>query len=295
VEPYTITERLVDWGFGERTSVPTDGSDQESYRGWIQGTALGFDDSLRNGDGHLERGILGFDIVQRPDLIVGVAGGWENAGSDAFDNQVNTDINGLFIGPFVAWKPNPNIVLDLWGGYAQDNVDSNIAGLQGSYDVNRFFVSANATGRWFWGETEIRPKLELFYSNDDTETHSYSPTAGTGLPGDLRLEVPGGHDDLFISTLSAEVRREYQLSSGTRFAPYLRLGVDVQLARPNDGDILDGDLRIVSTEPVTGNILAGMTMKFANGSMLDARGGFGAIGQDGLSVFGGQIAFEIPF
>lgn len=146
VEPYTITERLVDWGFGQRPGRPTSGPGQENYRGWFQGTALGFDDSLRDGDGHLQRGILGFDMVQRPDLIVGLAGGWENASSDAFDGQVSTDFNGYFIGPFLAWKPDPNLVLDLWAGYEQDNLDSNIAGLQGSYDIDRIFVSANATG-----------------------------------------------------------------------------------------------------------------------------------------------------
>ena len=295
VEPYTITERLVDWGFDQRAGGPTSGPGQETYRGWFQGTALGFDYSRRDGDGHLARGILGFDMVQRPDLIVGLAGGWEAGDFDAFDRQLDTDFNGYFIGPFVAWKPYPNLVLDLWAGYAQDNVDANIFGLQGDYDVNRIFVSANATGRWFWGETEIRPKLELFYSNDDTQSHSLRPLVGTGLPRDLRLDVPGGHDDLFISDLSAEVRREYQLASGTRVAPFARIGIDLMLARPNDGDILDGDLQFVSTEDVTGNILAGVDVAFVNGSRLEGRFAYGGIGQKDLDVFGGQIAFTIPF
>ena len=212
-----------------------------------------------------------------------------------FDDQISSDIDGYFVGPFVAWKPRTNLVLDLWAGYAQNNVDSNIAGLEGDYDVDRFFVSANATGRWFWGETEIRPKVELFYSNNDTGTHSYSPTEGLGLPTNLELEVPGGHDDLFVSTFSAEVRREFQFSSGTRIAPYVRFGIDWAPVRPNDGDILDGDLRLVSTGEVTGNVLAGLTMSFTNGSRLDGRVGYGGIGQRDLDVFGGQIAFTFPF
>ena len=295
VEPYTITERLVDWGFDQRAGPPTSGPGQETYRGWFQGTALGFDDSRRDGDGHLARGILGFDAVQRPDLIVGIAGGWEAGDSDAFDRQLDTDFDGYFVGPFVAWKPYPNLVLDLWAGYAQDNVDIDIFGLQGDYDIDRIFVSANATGRWFWGETEIRPKLELFYSNDDTQSHSLRPLVGSGLPRDLRLDVPGGHDDLFISDLSAEVRREYPLASGTRVAPFARIGIDLMLARPNDGDILDGDLRFVSTEDVTGNVLAGVDVAFVNGSRLEGRVAYGGIGQKDLDVFGGQIAFTIPF
>ena len=112
--------------------------------------------------------------MQRPDLIVGIAGGWEAGDSDAFDRQLDTDFDGYFVGPFVAWKPYPNLVLDLWAGYAQDNVDIDIFGLQGDYDIDRIFVSANATGRWFWGETEIRPKLELFYSNDDTQSPAFA-------------------------------------------------------------------------------------------------------------------------
>ena len=62
-----------------------------------------------------------------------------------------------------------------------------------------------------------------------------------------------------------------------------------------DGDILDGDLRLVSTEEVMGNVLAGMTMTFANHSRLDGRVGYGGIGQRDLDVFGGQIAFTFPF
>ncbi|MEK1887325.1 MAG: autotransporter outer membrane beta-barrel domain-containing protein [Phyllobacterium sp.] len=295
VEPYTITERLVDWGFDGGAAQPTSGAGEKIYRGWFQGTALGFDDSLRGGDGHLERGILGFDMVQRPDLVLGVAGGYENASSDGFDGQSNVDFDGYFVGPFVAWKPDPHLVLDLWAGYAQDDVDNNTAGMQGSYDLDRIFVSANATGRWFVGETEIRPKLELFYSNDDTSSHSYSPTEGSGLPENLRLDVDGGHDNLFISTLSAEVRREYRLSSGISITPYARIGMDIMLDRPNDGKILDGDLNIVSTSSVTGNILAGADLVFTSGSRLEGRIAYSKIGQDDLDVYGGQIAFTIPF
>ena len=67
------------------------------------------------------------------------------------------------------------------------------------------------------------------------------------------------------------------------------------LARPNDGDILDGDLQFVSTEDVTGNILAGVDVAFVNGSRLEGRVAYGGIGQKDLDVFGGQIAFTIPF
>ena len=56
-----------------------------------------------------------------------------------------------------------------------------------------------------------------------------------------------------------------------------------------DGDILDGDLRLVSTEEVTGNVLAGMTMTFTtNHSRSDGRVGCGGIWQNDLNVFGGQ-------
>jgi outer membrane autotransporter protein len=137
--------------------------------------------------------------------------------------------------------------------------------------------------------------VELFYSNDNTLSHSYSPTIGSGFPEDLRLQVPGGHDDLFISTLSTEVRREYQLSSGTVVSPYARIGVDFNLGRPGHGDIVNGDLEIVSTEPGTGNILAGVDVAFTNGSRLEARVGYGGIGEEDLDKYGGQIAFTIPF
>jgi hypothetical protein len=112
LEPYTITERLVDWGF-ELPSGPAGGAGQQDYRGWFQGTALGFNDSLRDGDGHLERGYLGFDLLRQPDLRLGIAGGYENAGSNGFDSQISTDFNGYFVGPFVAWKPDRNLVLQL--------------------------------------------------------------------------------------------------------------------------------------------------------------------------------------
>lgn len=295
VEPYTITERLVDWGFDGGVGRSANGADQKIYRGWFQGTALGFDDSLRDGDGHLERGIFGLDMVRRPDLILGIAGGYENASSDAFEGQVSTDFDGYFVGPFVAWKPDPNVVLDLWAGYARDDVNSYIAGIQSSYDVDRIFVSANATGRWFFGETEIRPKLELFYSNDDTSSHSYRPTSFSGLPSDLRLEVDGGHDNLFITTLSTELRRDYRLSSGIVITPYARIGMDVMIDRPSDGKILDGNLEIVSTSSFSGNILAGMDVVFSGGTRLEGRVTYSKIGQDDLDVIGGQIALTIPF
>ena len=113
----------------------------------------------------------------------------------------------------------------------------------------------------------------------------------------LRLHdlAVGYRNRTVLSGLSAEARREYRLSSGMLVAPYARIGMDVMLERPNDGDILDDDFRFVSTESVTGNVLAGMAVTFQNGSRLDARVGYAGIGQNGLDVYGGEVAFTIPF
>ena len=72
---------------------------------------------------------------------------------------------------------------------------------------NRVLVSANATGRYFHRDFEIRPKLEVFYSNDETLTHEYQSDGAAGTSEAYSLRIDGGHDSLLFSSLSADMRR----------------------------------------------------------------------------------------
>ncbi|HMQ95407.1 MAG TPA: autotransporter outer membrane beta-barrel domain-containing protein, partial [Amaricoccus sp.] len=290
-DPYTITERLVGWGFGAPGGTPvTPTPDGKERRGWFQGrsSTFDFDGSGRDSGGHRNEAIVGFDVVRRPDLVYGLAAGWEDGHADSFGGQVDSRFDGYFFGPYVGWKPDPDLVLDLWVGYARRDFSNSIAGFDSDFDVNRVFVSANATGRYLRGDYELRPKLELFYANDDIPDHSYSN-------GGSRFGVVGGHDDEMVSTLSGEVRREHVTSGGTRIAPYFRVGIDAWLARPNDGLLLDGDLNEFSMSAITGDLRAGVNAAFLNGGRFDARVGYGGIGEDGLEIVEGEIALSIPF
>jgi hypothetical protein len=185
-------------------------------------------------------------------------------------------------------------VLDLWVGYARRSVDSRVAVLSSDYDIDRLFVSANATGRLVRGDYEIRPKLELFYSNDDADAHSYSVDSGGVLPPGFRVDVDGGSDDLFISTLSGEVRRGFLLASGTRIEPFGRVGIQALLTQPNDGQLINGDFDYAEVDPVTGQLLGGVGVAFASGGRLDARVLWEGIGGD-FDALGAEIGLSLPF
>ena len=297
-EPYTITERLVGWGFGGENGGPsTGGPDEERRRAWFQAGASRFDDSRygRDGDGSRDEVIVGFDLARQPDLILGLAGGWETAQADAFNGSQDISYDGWLFGPYAAWIPREDFVLDLWVGYARRDVTSEIAGLESDYAINRVFVSANATGRYFHRDFEIRPKLEVFYSNDETLTHEYRSGGAAGIPEDYSLRIDGGHDNLLFSSLSADVRRSYLTRSGAVIEPFAGLSVDAWLDRPNDGQLVGGDLTLQSTDSVTGAVEAGVAMRFENGGRLDVRAAYGSIGDGDLSDYGGSIAFSLPF
>ncbi len=297
-EPYSITERLVPWGFGGPGGLPETGrAEGPESRVWIEGSALRYDEDRdgRDGDGSREEIILGFDMIRRADLVYGLAMGWETARSESFDGGVETGFDGYFFGPYAAWLPDPDLVVDIWVGYARRGVDSDIAGLESGYDIDRLFVSANATGRHQYGDWEVRPKFEFFYASDESDDATYRPAADSGLPADYQFRVEGGTESLALTTFSVEVRRPWMLADGTRVEPFARIGLDAFLDRPNDGRILGGDLTLEDTSDVTGAALLGVTARLGNGALIDARIGSDAIGDDDFDVYGGEVSLIWPF
>ncbi len=297
IDPYTISERLVGWGFGGEGGRPMTNSDGPDRRAWFEADGLRFDDDRygRHGDGWRTEATIGFDLVRNPELVLGLAGGWENSSANAFSGSTKTSYDGYFFGPYAAFLPQENMVLDLWLGYARRRMDSRIAELESEYDVDRLFVSANATARYMRGGFELRPKFEFFYSDDDTASHAYRGRGGAGVAEDYRLWIDGASDDLAVTRISAELRRTYRKSGGTVFEPFARAGVDAYLARPYDGRVLDDQLELRSTDAVTGDLEAGLVVRFASGGRAVARVAIEDIGSGGLDSYGGQIALEFPF
>lgn len=282
--PYQISERLTDWGFLDAAEP-----DLQS-RTWVQFDGVTFDDdrASRDGDGHWSMTTLGFDMVAETDSRAGIAIGYEAGQARAYGGATQAEFTGIAVGPYVAHRASPDLVLDLWLGYAQRDVDTQILDLAANYDVSRLFLSANATHRWRGNGFEGLGKLTFFAAHDDRDRHSYH-SPGTAL------EVAGATDTSALIGLAAEIRRPPPSGRhGTIITPSARLGVNAWLQRPEDGAVYNVKLQLDETDDILLDAGVGLSIAMAKGGRFDLTVDYSGSG-DGLDAISGQLAYRVNF
>ena len=201
----------------------------------------------------MQQAYVGVDSLVTSNLVLGLAGAYEGSDQNGYRNYVSTDTDAYVIGPSVGYRVLPKVVLDGWLGYAYQNVDTRIANAKGSYSVNQFFASLNATAQLDFEFIGIQPKLSFYYSHADTDDLKLK----VGDLGGNRfgtLTVPINDQDVGLLDQSVEFNHAFAPTQDLLLMPYVRAGGRYAFQRPNDGKILSGDLTLVTSSPWSGNI-----------------------------------------
>jgi hypothetical protein len=285
LSPYSISDRLVGASLGKGVAR-SDGNASPSPS-WIEGGGFSASDDFagRDGDGQRFELQFGLDLISRSDIKIGLAGGIETASHDTLGGKVSSSYDGSYIGPYIAWMPRADLVLDAWFGYAARSFDAELLGSTTEFDVSRWFVSANATAEMPAGDFALRPKLGIFYSSDRAGAHDFVIDGRT-------LSVGAWEDEVILTSLSTELRRAVPDGSADA-VPYLLGGIDYYVERPNNGRVFDGSLELQDSSDWLGKVELGLTWPMGDDGLLDASLAYS--GNDETDVLAAQLRAEVKF
>lgn len=104
------------------------------------------------------------------------------------------------------------------------------------------------------GETQLRPKLSLSYAHFSNGSYDMGGVVA-GIP--VALRVAADSMNYGVAGAAVEVNRVVRTSGGTIVVPYAELGANHAFERPNDGQILTGNLTLATPSAWSGTSCIG--------------------------------------
>jgi hypothetical protein len=106
--------------------------------------------------------LSGLTYRARPNLLVGVTGGYENF------SYTQTDINGKLkgdgwtVGAYLGWKIIPTLRYDAAVTYSGIGYDGTAGTAQGNFNGNRWMFATGFTGSYSWANFNIEPSAKVY-------------------------------------------------------------------------------------------------------------------------------------
>ncbi|MGY3117866.1 hypothetical protein ACVWXQ_001803 [Bradyrhizobium sp. S3.14.4] len=106
--------------------------------------------------------LTGLTYRARPNLLVGVTGGYENF------SYTQTDINGKLkgdgwtVGAYLGWKIIPTLRYDVAVTYSGIGYDGTAGTAQGNFNGNRWIFATGFTGSYSWANFNIEPSAKVY-------------------------------------------------------------------------------------------------------------------------------------
>ncbi|WP_245331954.1 putative Ig domain-containing protein [Bradyrhizobium sp. NAS80.1] len=106
--------------------------------------------------------LMGLTYRARPDLLVGVLGGYENFSYT--DDSVNGKLkgDGWTVGAYLGWKIIPTLRYDAAVAYSGIGYDGLAGTAQGNFNGNRWLVSTGFTGTYKWAGFYVEPSAKVY-------------------------------------------------------------------------------------------------------------------------------------
>ncbi|MGM4957192.1 IPT/TIG domain-containing protein [Bradyrhizobium japonicum] len=147
--------------------------EQKDWLFWIDARGSGIDQwgsSGNIGQGATQATLFGQQINllsgltyrARPNLLVGVTGGYENF------SYTQTDINGKLkgdgwtVGAYLGWKIIPTLRYDVAVTYSGIGYDGTAGTAQGNFNGNRWIFATGFTGSYSWANFNIEPSAKVY-------------------------------------------------------------------------------------------------------------------------------------
>lgn len=106
--------------------------------------------------------LAGLTYRARPNLLVGVVGGYENF------SYTETDINGKLrgdgwtVGAYLGWKIIPKLRYDAALTYSGTGYDGTAGTAQGIFNGNRWIFATGFTGSYSWSNFNVEPSAKIY-------------------------------------------------------------------------------------------------------------------------------------
>lgn len=234
----------------------------------------------------------GMDRRLDENVVAGVAISLADASSDSYGGDWRTKSRGFTVGPYIAGRLSPNWALDGSLSYGSFQNDNQIDILSGSYRAQQFSGAVNLHGLFPLGEAQLRPKLTLTYAHTRSDAYDLSGSL-QGIPIAVRFSQASFN----LGTIEGytELNRTFRLASGALVMPYAEIGARYAFDRPEDGQILTGDLTLATPSPWSGTLRAGVRSLVARSTVIEAGVGYLSVGQSGLSAWEARLLASVSF
>ena len=265
----------------------TEGRDlvvESLWNGWVDLHHIGSQDrrnglDLDNGTGGVT---LGVDRRFGANVVAGLSLSLARSDSDSFGGTMTSQTKGLLVGPYLAVRLSDHWAADAAIAWGRDRTDTQFDVLHGSVDADRTTFAANANGQYEFDGTLVRPRLSAYYAHLSSGAYALQ---GDVAGQSISLAMASARSNYGMAEASGELTRSFTLSGGSVVAPYARLAVRYEFTRPNDGEILAGDLSTARTSPWGGSLRVGARALADRATMIEAEAGYLSLGQAGLDVW----------
>jgi hypothetical protein len=265
----------------------TEGRDlvvESLWNGWVDLHHIGSEDH-RNGldlDNSTGGVTLGVDRRFGANIIAGLSLSLDHSDSDGFGGAMTSQTQGFLVGPYVAHRLSNHWAADASIAWGRDQTDTQLDVLQGNYKADRTTFAFNANGQYEFDRTLVRPRLSVYYAHLSNDGYALKG----GVAGQsVTLAMPKASSNYGMAEASGEVTQVFTQAGGSVVAPYARLAVRYEFERPNDGEVLAGDLSMARTSPWGGSLRVGARALADRATMIEAEAGYLSLGQSGLNVW----------
>ena len=237
--------------------------------------------------------LLGADRRVDDAMVAGMMLSLENSRTDAYGGELQVDVNGFMVGPYMAYQLSP-----AWSLYANLNLghfnqDQQLSTLSGSGDVQRYALTLNAQGQYALDDAVyLRPKLLLSYLHSSSEAYELRGAIDGSA---IRLRLPESSYNLGGFQPSLEISRQVELADGSVFVPYAELGVNYAFERPDSEPLLVAGSGADDPSRFSGLMRLGARTLIGESSMLDFNSSYQSLGTPGLDVWEAELLFSHAF
>ncbi len=248
---------------------------------WVRGQWS--DVSSGNSDSQLGLLQIGFDYRFDKNLVVGFLTQFD--WTDEVNTSQNQDLNGTgwMAGPYIVTRLHKNLIFDASASWGQSDNDTRITGAAaGTYETDRWLLSARLTGDFHIDNFNIQPHVGLIYFREDIKGYTDS-------------------DDIFIRgqtvalgrlTFGPKLSMRFEHENGTIISPYIGARGIWDFEKAENIDVQTG--LAVGTDDLRARIDAGMDIKLPGGITIHGEGFYDGIGTSDYEAIGGNLKLSIP-
>lgn len=245
-----------------------------------------------NLDGYSNVFVLGIDKKIGKRMVIGAMTYYQNFKSWNLGGNWSATTYGAAIGPYFAYQLSKKWAANFNFTYSQSNNANYIGNISGNFISNSYAVKLLGRGDYSIGKFNISPKPSVFYCLIYNQAYQMS---GPFLGTQLNLAIPKANFAAGIIDFALEINRDFQLTYFKLLEPFIEAAVQYAFERPNNGQILTGNLFLVSISPWNGVARLGARLLIADPLFLEASAGYLSIGHPDLEIWEAKLYLSYAF